>query len=1117
MRRGYSRTLVEPSHGTAVPPEPLGRIGPAVRAIVVAHEPGEWFAESLGSLRDQDYAALSVTVVDVSGSADPGGADPGGGDPGDGAQSVVAQVAAVLPDATVMTVPGNPGFGPAVNAAARMIMGGDRLGEDPPGESSDGIGVPAESPAAAHPVEDRSPPGADDAAFLLICHDDVAPAPDAVTRLVDEAVKLRAGLVGPKIVDWDDPGFLQCVGLSSDRMGVAVPIVTEGEYDQGQHDAVTEVLAVPSACMLIRAEVFDRLGGFDGAMTYHGEDLDLGRRANLSGEAVVVVPTATVRHRGRLAERRARRDRDLLAYRHQLRSVLVCCDRARVPGQVLAMLGLTTVEAVLALSTGHVRRAAALLGAWWWNLLGLSEILGRRRRLADSPGHARVDRLTRRRYVSLARFMDRLVRGDASVEATGTLWGRRRRLLDAVQSASMRTAAVGWILIMAVFIFGSRHLLTRGVPVFGEIASLGDSPGDLFRTWFSNWREAGLGSEAPAPTAYGILAVASSVLLGAMGMTRTVLLLGLVPFGAVGLWRLLAPLGRRRTQIVGLAAFVAMPLPYNALANGVWSALAVYAALPWICLWLARAVGPPAASGAVPPWGLWRPALMVGVLVALISAFVPLTPAVVVMVVVAVAVGGLLAGEARRLGHLAGVAVAGLALGWLLNWPAAPTSAADVLSAAGARPDGRGDLSAAELLRFATGSAVGGRLVWGLVAAGALALVLARGSRFVWSVRAWSLVLMSLLAALAAERGWIRWDLPRPEVLLAPGAFGLALVIALGAAGAAGDRADGTGRRRILAGAGLAALVVGSVPVLALSLDGQWGMPRGDLTTPLTVVEEESRLGAFRILWVGHPDVLPLGGWELDGRLVYATSTAVPPDVGLQWPGREPPAAAGLRTAWDEAMSGRSDRLGASLAPLGVRYVIVMERIAPEPFGDLVEPVPESVHHRLGSQFDLERRESRGGVAVYRNTAWRSTRTLLAGTGEVTAARIAAAVNLALRDFEHPTTARGQVPGGSTLYLADASDGWVLRVDGERIGSQPALGWAQSFATGAGGTAVLSHEPSAGNVSRVVLWAVVAVVAPLAMLRRRPAGTPVETATDLAAEPAADLAAELLARRQEEV
>jgi hypothetical protein len=895
-------------------------------------------------------------------------------------------------------------------------------------------------------------------------------------------------------------------------MGVPVPLVTEGEYDQGQHDTAAEVLAVPSACMLIRSEVFGRLGGFDGAMTYHGEDLDLGRRANLSGETVLVVPAATVRHRGRLVERRPRRNRDLLPYRHQLRSVLVCSDPAHMPARVLAMLGLTALEAALAVITWHIGRAAALVGAWWWNLLGLTEILARRRRIAGWAGHGRVDRLTRRRYVSLARFAGRLVRGDGSIEATGALWGRRRRLLDAVRSASSRTAAIAWILIMAVFIFGSRHLLTRGVPVFGEIVLIGESPGELFRSFFSSWRESGLGSAGPAPTAYGILGVASSVLLGAMGMTRTVLLLGLVPFGAAGLWRLLAPTGSRRAQIVGLAAFMAMPLPYNALANGVWSALAVYAALPWVCLWLAKVVGPPAASVAPAPGRFWLPMVMVGVLVALLSAFVPFAPLLVVMLATAVVVGGLLAGEGHRLGRLAGVAIGGLLLGWLLNWPAQPILPAQLLGSAGARHGATGDLTAAELLRFATGSAIGGRLVWGLLGAGALSLVLAGGSRFVWAARAWSLLVMSVLLALAAEHGWSRWDLPRPEVLLAPAAFGLALAIALGAAGGPRDRVAGMGRRRVLAGAGLVALVAGSVPMLALSLDGQWGMPRGDLTTPLAVVEEESRLGAFRILWVGHPDVLPLGGWELDDRLVYATSVSVPPDVGLRWPGQEPPASAGLRAAWSEAMSGRTDRMGASLAPLGVRYVILMERIAPEPFGDLVEPVPGWVHDRLGAQFDLERRESRGGVAVYRNLAWRPSRTLLDGTGEVTAGRIAASANLALAEFDAPATARGPVPPDSTLYLADASDGWVLRVNGAKTPVEPALGWAQSFPTGDGGTGVLRHEPSSRNVSRIVLWALVVVVTPLAVLRRRPAEAPVPAGT----EPAEDIAAAILARRSED-
>ncbi|MYB25191.1 MAG: glycosyltransferase [Acidimicrobiia bacterium] len=1060
MRRRYSRTLVDSTDATAAPSERLGRIGPPVRAIVVAHDPAETFGETLQSLRDQDYAALSVTVVDVSQNAASAGGVP---------SAVAASAAEVMPEATVMVVPGNPGFAPAVNAAVRMLAAKEQ---------------PAEWVAATGPAP-RIAAEAADTSFLLVCHDDVALAPDVVTLLVDEAVRRGAAVAGPKLVEWDNPGFLQCVGLSADRMGVPVPLATVGEYDQGQHDAVAEVLAVPGACMLIRAEAFDRLGGFDAAMAFYGEDLDLCRRAGLAGGTVLVVPEARARHLGRLAERRGRLHHEWLSRRHQLRSVLVCGSAPRLAGEVPLMLALTVLEATLATLAGHLRRSAALLGAWLWNLLGLLEILSRRRLLAASPGADRLRGLSHRGYVSLVRFAASLLRGDTAAEGSGVLWGRRRSFREAARTASAQTSAAGWAIVGAVFVFGSRHLLTRGIPVFGEFAPLGDSPGELFGAFFSNWREAGLGADGPAPTAYGILGVASSLLLGAMGLTRTVLVLGLIPFGAAGLWRLLATTGSRRAQVVGLVAFLAMPLPYNALANGVWSALAIYGTLPWICLWLARAAGLESTGGPSQARGFWLPTLVVGAIVALVWAFVPVTPLILVMLVGALVAGTLLIGSTHRLPRLLAATAGGLVAGWLLNWPSSPSAFGEIFESGGARPDPSGDLTVAELLSFATGSAVGSSLVWGLVVAAALALFTAQGSRFVWVVRAWSLVVVSVLVALVAEHGWSPVNLPRPEVLLAPAAFGLALATAAGAADAGAGAAAGRLRRWLPAGVGLAALAVGGLPALSLTLDGRWGMPRGDLTTPLAEVAEESGLGAFRILWVGHPDVLPLGGWALEDSLVFATSTSVPPDVGLRWPGPQPTASERLGDLWREAMSGATDRMGEGLAPLGVRYVVVMERIAPEPFGDVAEPVPSAVLDRLGAQFDLERQESRGGLAVYRNIAWRPSRTLLAGAGEVAAAALEAPPNLALADFHPPAEARGVLPPDSTLYLADAADGWVLHSGGARIEPRGALGWAQSFPTGAGGEATLRHEPAALNVVRIVGWVLVVVLVPLALLRRR--------------------------------
>ena len=106
-----------------------------------------------------------------------------------------------------------------------------------------------------------------ESAFLLVCHDDVALAPDAVRILVTEALRSNAGVAGPKLVPWDEPGRLQHVGLRVDQFAVADDLIDPGERDQEQYDAVTDVFAVPSACVLVRAGLFASIGGFDPGIT----------------------------------------------------------------------------------------------------------------------------------------------------------------------------------------------------------------------------------------------------------------------------------------------------------------------------------------------------------------------------------------------------------------------------------------------------------------------------------------------------------------------------------------------------------------------------------------------------------------------------------------------------------------------------------------------------------------------------------------------------------------------------------------------------------------------------------------------------------------------------------
>ncbi|MDH4143772.1 MAG: glycosyltransferase family 2 protein, partial [Acidimicrobiia bacterium] len=161
---------------------------PSVVAVVVTHNPGPWFEETMQSLVDQDYRNLSILVIDAASTADP-----------------TRRVAEVAPDAFVRRLASNPGYSAAANLALRMVEG---------------------------------------AAFFVFCHDDVALGPSAVRFLVEEAYRSNAGVVGPKLVHWDEPERLLQVGLGSDKFACPAPVVERGELDQEQHDAVRDVFTV---------------------------------------------------------------------------------------------------------------------------------------------------------------------------------------------------------------------------------------------------------------------------------------------------------------------------------------------------------------------------------------------------------------------------------------------------------------------------------------------------------------------------------------------------------------------------------------------------------------------------------------------------------------------------------------------------------------------------------------------------------------------------------------------------------------------------------------------------------------------------------------------------------
>ncbi|MDQ2649457.1 MAG: glycosyltransferase family 2 protein [Actinomycetota bacterium] len=1027
-------------------------MAPPVVAVVVAHNPGDWFEETMRSLVDQDYPNLSILVIDA-GSDD----------------EVKPRVARTAPAAFVRRLEDNPGFGAAANELLEVVDG---------------------------------------ATFYVICHDDVALAPDAVRVMLEEAFRSNAAVVGPKLVDWDDPRRLLQIGEGSDHAGYAVPLVERGELDQEQHDAVRDVFSIPGACTLVRADLFAEIGGFDEGIDYFLDDVSLCWRTHVAGARVIVAPDARVRHLEALAARRPADDRRRLQTRHRLRVLLSSTSFAGLLFALPKLIVVNLLEFVYTLIVGRTRNARDIVAAWTWNLRRIGELREARQHV---NGFRRVpDREVRNFMTRGSARLNQFVRGQlGGGEDRLAGWARTGRdAAGALRSGALRFSFAAWGGVLLLLLAGSRHLITRGVPAVGELVPFSSSPVDLLRTFASGWRTAGLGSEAPAPTAFGLFGVGGFVFVGAMGALRTVVTVGLIPLGAFGIYRLAGPLGSRYAQIAALLTYVANPLPYNALANGQWGALALYAAVPTMVSLLGRAgrLAPFGEHGGATGPGVAQRSfgqlvLRLGIVTALVATITPVAIAFVIGIAMLLLVGSLLVYRVRGTGGVLSAAVGAalvavaLHLPWSVDFflPGTPLSAFTGLEA----PAQYADLG--RLLRFEVGPLGAPPIGWAFLVAAALPLLIGSGERHRWAVRSWSMALGSFALAWASQRGTLPFALPPVQELLVPAAVGLSFATAMGVAAFQVDLPGYRfGWRQLASGLAAAAVAVAMVPVLGAAFDGRWSMPAGDHHRALGFMDAENEDTPFRVLWLGNPAALPLGSWELTDDIAYGTTDDGNPRLEDLLVGSDDGRTALLADAVDLARRGETARLGRLLAPMGVRYVVVPERLAPDPFAKDRLPLDGSLLSTLDAQLDLEPLDVPAGLNVWRNQAFTPTRAAFSGEAVPdTTGGIAGAANLdlgsaeeVLVDRDGPLGWSGSVPDDVTvLFSAGHSSRWTLEVGGQEADRQKAFGWANRFEVTDGGPATLSYSTAPtrylfiGGQALVWLWA-------LRQLLKRPERTP---------------------------
>ena len=486
--------------------------------------------------------------------------------------------------------------------------------------------------------------------WVWLLHDDSAPAPDCLERLLEAADEYpRAAVLGPKSLGWHDRRLLLEVGFTVTGTGQRVTGLELSEHDQGQHDDRSAVHAVGTAGMLVRRDVWEAFGGLDPALPLYRDDLDLCWRAWRAGHEVRVVPAAVSHHReASYRGRRAGSDRPGRGHRLDRRSALHVL-LAQAPGWQVPFLAIwlllgSALRALGYLIGKDLGRAADEVIAWGTILAHPGRLSASRRAIRSTS--------TMGTRAAVGEFRPRLgSRIRHALEAVGGVLAAGRGTgaspAGALESGPVTDDADlyedytgGWL----------RRAITRpGVAVvaaltvialastralwFGDGALLGGAllpappgAGDLWATYTAAFHDVGPGSTTAAPPWLALLAGLSWLLLGKAPVAVSIVLLLAVPLAALSAWWAL------RGVVVGpgvrawaVAAYALLPALVGGIAGGRLGMAAAAILLPPTVRVVARALGA-RLPGLAPPTSrtAWWAAVLVAALISCLPGLAPL-------------------------------------------------------------------------------------------------------------------------------------------------------------------------------------------------------------------------------------------------------------------------------------------------------------------------------------------------------------------------------------------------------------------------------------------------------------------------------------------------------------
>lgn len=221
--------------------------------------------------------------------------------------------------------------------------------------------------------------------YIALLNSDVAVEENWLDPIIDKLESDRSiGAAQPTIRSMENKEYFEYAGAAGGFIDIAGYPFCRGrlfntiEKDEGQYSDTKEIFWASGAAMVVRNDLFKKMGGFDPGFFAHQEEIDFCWRIKNAGYKVFCIPKSTVYHLGGSTLSYSNPRKDFLNFRNNVYMLTKNMTLLRLAWIIPLKLIMDGIAGLKFILTGHPRSAISIIKAHLSFYIHLPLVLERR-------------------------------------------------------------------------------------------------------------------------------------------------------------------------------------------------------------------------------------------------------------------------------------------------------------------------------------------------------------------------------------------------------------------------------------------------------------------------------------------------------------------------------------------------------------------------------------------------------------------------------------------------------------------------------------------------------------------------------------------------------------------